>query len=146
MPRYMILIKASPTAEDPSAASPEIFQEMATFNEQLHAAGVLLSGEGLSPTKDGYRVTYSKDGPAQVTNGPFDVEKEGHVCGWWILKTKNGEEAVSWAKKIPFKEGEVTVRRIAELEDFGDSITDDVREREKKLAKDLERKQEEKSG
>ncbi|KAI1029648.1 hypothetical protein LB503_008089 [Fusarium chuoi] len=140
MPRYMILIKASPEAENPTSTGPEIFEEMTTFNEDLHAADVLLSADGLSPTKDGYRVTYSMDGPAQVTKGPFDVVGEGHVCGWWILKTKDGEEAVSWAKKIPFKEGEVTVRKIAELDDFGDSVTDDVREREKKLAKDLEKK------
>ncbi|EWG49519.1 hypothetical protein FVEG_09023 [Fusarium verticillioides 7600] len=140
MPRYMILIKASPEAENPASAGPEIFEEMTTFNEELHAAGVLLSADGLSPTKDGYRVTYSMGGPAQVTKGPFDIVKEGHVCGWWVLKTKDGEEAVSWAKKIPFKEGEVTVRKIAELDDFGDSLTDDIREREKRLAKDLEKK------
>ncbi|KAF5602031.1 dgpfaetke family [Fusarium pseudoanthophilum] len=102
MPRYMILIKASPEAENPTSTGPEIFEEMTTFNEELHAAGS----------------TYSMDGPAQVTKGPFDVMEEGHVCGWWILKTKDGEETVSWAKKIPFKEGEVTVRKIAELDDL----------------------------
>ncbi|KAF5623801.1 dgpfaetke family [Fusarium sp. NRRL 52700] len=140
MPRYMILIKASPEAENPASTGPEIFEEMTAFNEELLAAGLLLSADGLIPTKDGYRVTYSMDGSTQVTKGPFDVVAEGHVCGWWILKTKDGEEAVSWAKKIPFKEGEVKVRKIAELDDFGDSVTDDVREREKKTSKDLEKK------
>ncbi|KAJ3464213.1 hypothetical protein MRS44_008999 [Fusarium solani] len=141
MPRYMLLIKASPEAENPDATTPEIFEEMTTFNEQLHAAGVLLSGDGLRPTDvDSYRVTYSSGGPAQATKGPFDVVKEDHVCGWWILKTKDVEEALSWAKKIPFKEGEVVVRRIAEMEDFGDTVSEDVKEREKKLMAEIEKR------
>ncbi|KAI8717636.1 YCII domain-containing protein [Fusarium sp. LHS14.1] len=141
MPRYMLLIKASPEAEDPDATTPEIFEEMTTFNEQLHAGGVLLSGEGFRPTDvDSYRVTYSPDGPAQATKGPFDVEKEAHVCGWWILKTKDVEEALGWAKKIPFKKGEVVVRRIAEMEDFGDTVSEDVKEREKKLMAEIEKR------
>ncbi|KAJ4260447.1 hypothetical protein NW762_007187 [Fusarium torreyae] len=143
MPRYMLLIKASEEAENPNAAKPEAIEEMTTYNEQLNAAGVLLAADGLSPTSDGYRVTYSKDGPAQVTKGPFDVEKENHVCGWWILKTKDGEEAVNWARKIPFKEGEVVVRRIAGLEDFGDAVTEDVKEREKKLMEGVEKRNQE---
>ncbi|KAF5025398.1 hypothetical protein F66182_2500 [Fusarium sp. NRRL 66182] len=139
MPRYILLIRSSPDAEDPNAVTAQMFEEMTTFNEQLHAAGVLLAGEGLGPTSSGYRITYSRDGPAQVVKGPFDVEKERHVCGWWMLKTKNEEEAVSWAKEIPFKEGEVMVRLIAELDDFGDIMTDDVKEREKKLREGVER-------
>lgn len=43
MPRYMILIKASPEAENPISTGPEIFEEMTTFNEELHAAGVMAS-------------------------------------------------------------------------------------------------------
>ncbi|KAM5354078.1 hypothetical protein ACJ41O_000728 [Fusarium nematophilum] len=144
MPRYMLLIKASPEAEDPNATTPEIFAEMATFNEELNAAGVLLGGEGFRETAvDSYRISYSKDKPAEVVKGPFDVDKEDHVCGWWILKTKDAEEALGWARKIPFKEGEVVMRRIAELEDFGDTIPEDVKEREKKLFEDVEKRKQE---
>ncbi|KAH7007243.1 hypothetical protein EDB80DRAFT_718455 [Ilyonectria destructans] len=140
MPRYMLLIKASSEAESDIAA-PETFEEMATFNEQLNAAGVLLGGEGFRPTAvEGFRIKYSPTSPAEVTNGPFDVEKETHVCGWWILKTKDAEEALGWAKKIPFKDGEVVMRRIAEMEDFGDNVTEEVKDRENKLMKEAERR------
>ncbi|KAH7133687.1 hypothetical protein EDB81DRAFT_859221 [Dactylonectria macrodidyma] len=140
MPRYMLLIKASSEAES-EKVTPEIFEEMTTFNEQLNAAGVLLAGEGFRPTAiDSYRITYSATSPAEVTKGPFPVEQETHVCGWWILKTKDAEEALDWAKKIPFKEGEVVMRRIAEMEDFGDSMTDELKERESKLAEDMQKR------
>ncbi|KAF4471309.1 dgpfaetke family [Fusarium albosuccineum] len=140
MPRYMLLIKASPDAENPEATTPEIFEEMTTFNENLNAAGVLVSGEGLRPTNvDSYRLSYSSDGPPQVTEGPFDVKKEAHVCGWWILKTKDADEALSWAKKVPFKEGELVMRRIAEMDDFGDQVSESVRDREEKLREELEK-------
>ncbi|KAH6900596.1 hypothetical protein B0T10DRAFT_571173 [Thelonectria olida] len=137
MPRYMLLIKASPEAES-DVVPPEAFEEMTTFNEQLNAAGVMLAGEGFRPTSvDGYRVKYSSDSPAEVIKGPFDVERETHVCGWWILKTKDAEEALSWAKKIPFKEGELVMRRIAEMEDFGENMSEELKERERKLGEDL---------
>ncbi|KAH7137324.1 hypothetical protein B0J13DRAFT_597084 [Dactylonectria estremocensis] len=140
MPRYMLLIKASPEAESDKAA-PETFEEMATFNEQLNAAGVLLGAEGFRPTAvDSYRITYSATSPAETTKGPFPVERETHVCGWWILKTKDAEEALGWARKIPFKDGEVVMRRIAEMEDFGGCMTEELKDRESKLMEQVEKR------
>ncbi|KAI5467636.1 hypothetical protein BGZ63DRAFT_431111 [Mariannaea sp. PMI_226] len=119
MPRYMFLIKASPEAESDFVSS-EAIAEMTVFNDKMRAAGVMLSGEGFRSTAvDGYRVKYSSSSPPEVIKGPFDVEKEAHVCGWWIIKTKDVEEALDWAKQVPFKEGELVIRRIAEMEDLG---------------------------
>lgn len=138
MPRFILLIKASQQAES-NVASPETFKDIAAFNEEMNAAGVLLGGEGLRPTVHGYRIKYSSASPAEVTKGPFDVEGESHVSGWWILKTEDAEEALSWAKKIPFKDGEVTMRRLAEMEDFGDiNMPEDLKERERKLREEVE--------
>ena len=139
MPRFILLIKASQQAES-NITSPETFKDVATFNEELNAAGVLLGGEGLRPTAvDGYRINYSSASPAEVNKGPFNVEGESHVSGWWILKTKDAEEALRWAKKIRFKNGEVMMRRIAEMQDFGDiNMPEDLKERERKLREEVE--------
>lgn len=131
MHRYMLLIKASPEAESTFPPPPSVFEAMTTFNEQLNAAGVLLGGEGFAPTSsDAYRITYGPSGVEHVTPGSFDVERETHVCGWWILRTRDAEEALGWARKIPFQKGEVVMRRIAEMEDFGESMGEELVERE----------------
>lgn len=148
MPRYIILIKADPMAETteftPGPAVTEMFAKMLAFNEELNAAGVLLSGDGLRPSAiDGRRLVFGPRGgaDASVTNGPFDLSKQDTICGWWILRTKDVDEAVAWAKKIPFPEGaSVDVRRISETDEFSDVMTPEMLAREKKLAEDTKKR------
>ena len=52
-----------------------------------------------------------------VTDGPFSETKE-LIGGFWIIEVKDKEEALAWANKIPFEEGEVEIRRVSEPEDF----------------------------
>lgn len=143
MPRFIFLIKASPNAEKPPKDAPtSMYEKMTKFNEELVAAGVMLSGDGFLPTsRDTYRLTYSCHVPPSVVAGPFDVTKETHVCGFWTVHTKHVEEALSWAKRIPFKEGEVVVRRIADSDDLGDAFTDDLKDRESKMQEELAKRQ-----
>lgn len=109
--------------------------EMGEFNTQLANAGVLLAGEGLLHSAKGARVTFSDSAPA-VQNGPFPVDNL--VAGYWLLKLDSLEEAISWAKKIPFKEGSVEIRKVAGMEDFGDALTDDLKAKEEELRKKVE--------
>jgi hypothetical protein len=56
---------------------------------------------------------------------------------------KSLEEAAEWAKKCPNTTGGESVleiRQIGELEDFGDVISPEVKEREQKLAAELSKK------
>ena len=76
----------------------------------------MLAGEGLQPTLKGARVRYAK-GKFTVTDGPFAETKE-LVAGFWLIQTKSRDEAIEWAKRVPFQEGEVEVRPLFELEDF----------------------------
>jgi hypothetical protein len=51
------------------------------------------------------------------------------------------DEAVAWVRKMPnpmLSESEVEIRQVFAAEDFGDAMTPELREREAKLAKDLE--------
>src|SRR5690606_41681492 len=89
---------------------------MGTYNERLMEAGVMRAGEGLLPSAKGAIVSFSKSG-AKVTDGPFSESKE-LIGGCWILETATREECLDWVKQIPFEDGEVEVRQVAETEDF----------------------------
>ncbi|KAL6872130.1 dgpfaetke family protein [Trichoderma novae-zelandiae] len=138
MPRYIYLMKANAMAEAPPAEiSPEIFEAMCKYNEELNAAGILLEAEGLRPTSvDSYRLEYSTDNLPDVVRGPFNVTTETHICGWWIVRTKDAEEALDWAKKIPIQSGEIVVRRIGCMGELGEGFTKQLQEREAKLRLD----------
>lgn len=116
--RFMIIVKSSPELENAPPA-PEMFVEMGKYNQSLVDAGILLAGEGLTGSKDGAIVTFSKKSGHVVKDGPFTEAKE-LIAGFWIIQVKSLDEAVEWAKRIPgFADGEhVEVRRVAEISDF----------------------------
>lgn len=124
--RFMVIVKHN---EEYGAPSSEDLAEMGKYNEQLIKAGVMRAGEGLLPSAKGHIVKFSRQG-ATVTDGPFSEAKE-LVGGFWILETKTREEVLDWVKKIPFTEGEVEVRQIAEAEDFvRDEVSAEALDRE----------------
>jgi hypothetical protein len=89
---------------------------MGRFNDQLTKAGALLAVNKLESSSKGTRVHYAK-GKFKVTDGPFAETKE-LVGGFWLIEAKSRGEALDWAKRIPFQEGEVEVRPLFELTDF----------------------------
>ena len=133
--RYLMTIMSDPQDEAAGEyeAPPEVYEEMADFNEKMATAGVLVTGEGLAPTSEGAEVLF-RDGHATVTDGPFTEAKE-FIAGYWILDVASQEEAVAWARRCPHPpEGELKLqlRRIAELDDF-DEMSEDLKEREREL-------------
>jgi len=92
---------------------------MARYNEELARAGVLLAVEGLQPSSKGARVRY-EGSRRTVIDGPFTETKE-LVAGFWLIQARSREEAIEWARRVPFREGEVEVRQVFELEDFDPS-------------------------
>ena len=114
--RFMIIVKATKDSEAGVLPDEKILSEMGTYNEQLVMAGALLAAEGLQASSKGARVRCSK-GKIRVTDGPFAEAKE-LVAGFWLIQAKSKEEAVEWARRVPFREGEVEVRPLFELPDF----------------------------
>lgn len=138
--RFMMLVKASNESEAGALPSQELLAAMGQFNEEMAKAGVLLAGEGLQPSSKGARVTFS--GPKRtVTDGPFAETKE-LLAGFWMIEVKSKAEAVAWASRVPFTDGEVVeVRRLFEAADFPAEIfPPEAAAREQALRDELQRK------
>lgn len=123
--RFMMLLKADKTTEAGVLPTRKDLEVMGKYNEELIKAGVLLDGAGLHPTSKGAKVTFP-GGKAQVTDGPFAETKE-IIAGYWMIKVNSKEEAIEWAKRVPFamlpqNEGtpEIELREMFETEDFPD--------------------------
>ncbi|MBI4409968.1 MAG: YciI family protein [Gemmatimonadetes bacterium] len=120
--RFMILVKATKDSEAGVMPPESLFAEMATYHEELAKAGVLLDASGLQPSSKGFRIRYS-GGKRTVTDGPFTETKE-LVAGYTLIQVKSREEALEWARRFPnphLQDGDIEVRQLYELEDFGPS-------------------------
>ena len=135
--RFMLLVKANDESEAGTLPTEQELVEMGKFNEELVKAGILLAGEGLHPSSRGVRVRYSGS-ERSVVDGPFAETKE-LVAGFWMIQVKSLEEAVEWARRVPFREGEVEIRQVFDLEDFAPVLTPELREREQQLRSQVEK-------
>jgi hypothetical protein len=137
--RVMVIVKANEETEAGGPPNTEMLEEMGRYNEELVKAGIMLDGEGLLPSSRGVRIQFSGD-QRNVVDGPFAETKE-LVAGYWIWQVRDMDEAIEWAKRCPNPTGEESVlelRPVGELDDFGDSVTPEVREREERLRTELE--------
>ena len=128
--RFLVMVKANKDSEAGVLPDQEILTEMGKFNDELVKAGVMLAGEGLQASSKGARISYAGT-KRTVRDGPFAETKE-LVAGFWIWQAKSKAEALEWAKRIPFQEGEVEIRQIFEMEDFGPALTPELREQERR--------------
>lgn len=122
--RFMIIVKATRDSEAGIMPEEKLLAEMAAFHEELAKAGVLLDGSGLKPSSKGWRIKYS-GGKRSVIDGPFTETKE-LIAGYTLIQVKSREEAMEWTRRFPNpaiggKDGEIEVRQLFELEDFGPS-------------------------
>jgi hypothetical protein len=117
--RFMVIVKASKDSEAGVLPTEQELADMAKYNEELVKAGVMLAGDGLQASSKGARVRFSGS-KRTVIDGPFAETKE-LVAGYWIWQVRSREEAIEWLKRAPFKEGEVEIRQVFELSDFGSS-------------------------
>jgi hypothetical protein len=124
--RFMMMIKSDERTETGAMPSNKIVEAMNKYNQELADAGALLAAEGLYPSSKGAIVKFHAGKPA-VTDGPFAEAKE-LIAGYWLIQAKSLQEAIEWARRVPFEAGEdagsgegtgeVEVRQIFELEDF----------------------------
>jgi hypothetical protein len=78
-----------------------------------------------------------------VIDGPF-IETKELLAGFWLWQVKSKEEAIEWVKRIPNphnEEGEVEIRQVFEVEDFGAEFTPELRQQEERLRAQVAAKQ-----
>jgi hypothetical protein len=138
--RFMMLVKASKESEAGMLPSKELIAAMGQFNEEMMKAGVMIAGEGLQPSSKGVRITYSGS-KRSVTDGPFAETRE-LLAGFWMIDVKSKADAVAWASRVPFTDGEVVeVRQVFEASDFpADVMPPEEAAREERLRGELQRK------
>ena len=123
--RFIVMAMATKESETGPPPKPEAFVAMQKYNEDAVKAGVLLAAEGLTSTSQGVRVKFS-GGERIVIDGPFTETKEV-IAGFSIIKVASKEEAIEWVKRAPYVsqtgEAVVEIRRLMEVEDFGEGFT-----------------------
>ena len=137
--RFMILIKSDEETENGAVPDERLINEMGMFNARMEKAGILRGGEGLTPSREGARVTITEE-KRTVTDGPFAEAKE-LVAGFWIIQVRSREEAIEWVKRVPNPNPggttELEVRRVVEADDFGDAFTPEARAAEERMRERL---------
>jgi glutathione S-transferase len=137
--RFMVIVKASRDSEAGVMPGTELLAAMGQFNEEMVKAGVMQAGEGLHPTANGARITYSGGQPA-LSRGPFNFNSD-LVAGFWLIQTRSLDEAIGWMKRAPFDGGaEIEIRQVFAPEDFGEALTPELREREDRLRAEVGQK------
>ena len=123
--RFILMGMATKESENGAMPKPEAFAAMQEYNEDLAKRGILLAAEGLAPSSKGARVKFN-DEERIVTDGPFAEAKEV-VAGFSIIKVNSLEEAIDLVKRTPniFPNGkaEVEIRKLMDVEDFGEGFT-----------------------
>jgi hypothetical protein len=111
--KYMLLLYANESAvpetpEEQQAVAPEVWYALM---QEMKAAGVLVSNDGLAPIATATTVRV-REGKTLITDGPF-AETHEQLGGFFLLECKDLDEALRWAEKIPHaKYGSVEVRPL----------------------------------
>lgn len=123
--RFIVMVMATKESEASAPPKPADISAMQKYNEEAVKAGVLLAAEGLTPTSKGARVQF-RGKERIVIDGPFAESKE-LVAGFSIIKVDSLAEAIEWVKRAPNVspngEAEIEIRKLMDIEDFGDGFT-----------------------
>jgi hypothetical protein len=120
--RFIIMHKTNAHYEAGGRPSPELIARVGSIIGDMVKGGVLQGGEGLRPSSEGVRLTFSA-GRRRVTPGPFRGENE-LPAGFSILRTPSLEEAIERATEIaevlgPERAVELDIRPVTEPWDIG---------------------------
>ena len=115
--RFMLQVRADHNSEAGMMPSRELVEAMGKFNEAMIQSGVMLAADGLHPSLKGARIVFSAAGP-KVVEPPFAQPNE-LIAGFWIIDVKSRQEAIDWARRVPFgPSAAIDIRQVFEASDF----------------------------
>jgi hypothetical protein len=118
MSKYMLIVRPTDAAFAAGADVDfdEIIATIGAFNQELIRAGVLLAAEGLDPVES-VVVDFTGEEPV-VSDGPYGETKE-LFSGYYVLEVSSREEAVEWAKRMPYSQAtKVEIRRVTRIDEL----------------------------
>ena len=109
--QFLLLLWGDEAAElalDPEEARAIVDRHIA-FARGLRERGVMLGGDGLTPSREGVVVRGK-----HVSDGPF-IETKEQIGGYYLIDVGSRDEAIAIAGDVPASPGmAVEVRRIPE--------------------------------
>jgi hypothetical protein len=117
--RFIIMHKTNAHWEAGAIPTPELIGRVGGLLDRIAKAGALIAGEGLRPSSEGVRVTFSS-GTRSVTRGPSERGNE-LPAAFSIVRTGSLDEAGAWASRqaTALGDGEVDIRPVTEPWDIG---------------------------
>jgi hypothetical protein len=103
-------------------ATPQDLQDMMSayeaFTRDATAAGVMVGGEGLSPSGTATTVRV-RDDAVLTSDGPFAETRE-QLGGFYVVDCGDEDEAIGWAARLPGASyGAIEVRPVMDYEAVG---------------------------
>lgn len=126
--RFIVIVKATAESEAGVMPKTEDMAAMGNFNEEMVKAGVMKDAGGLHPTSNAARIVF-KGGQRSVAPGPF--REPNLMAGYWIIEAASLQDAVDWMSRCPNPyggDGDIEIRQVFGLEDFGDAVTPEIRD------------------
>ena len=112
--KYMLLIYAEERAKRSEKDREDCKHEAVKLAEDLRSKGQYVGANPLEPAATAKSVRI-RDGKRIVTDGPF-AETHEQLGGYFLIETKNVDEAIAVAMKIPMAaNGTVEVRPVIEF-------------------------------
>jgi hypothetical protein len=114
--KYMLLVHHDEESfrKHPEAERQSLLQESVQLAQQLHASGCYVAAAPLHPSSETACVRV-RDGKPLVTDGPFAETRE-QLGGYFLIKAKDLDEAISIAARIPgARIGTVEVRPVTDV-------------------------------
>ncbi len=140
--KVMVIVKATKNTENGVMPTEKDLDAMTRYNDELIKAGIMLGGDGLTPSSRGKRILFSGS-KRTVVDGPFTETKE-LVAGFWIWQVRSIEEALEWARRcpdpMPGEDAVLEIRPLFEVADFGAAATPELLERVERQQAELDQR------
>jgi hypothetical protein len=119
MKYVLALISEEAGLED---VSPEemkaVMDRWEDYTKRTVENGAFIAGEALQPTETASTVRIKEGEEPIVSDGPFAESKE-QLGGFYLLECNDLDEALDYAKRIPYQDGTVEVRPVMDFTDLG---------------------------
>src|SRR5689334_1322938 len=119
--QFLVIRKADAETEAGVMPSPQLIDDMTSYNAKLVERGVMKSGAGLMPSSKGAKVSFSNGKPT-IIDGPFSEAKE-LIAGFSVIEAGSLAEVIDMVRDWPLSDGrgnvQIEIRQIAGFEDLG---------------------------